>query len=137
MFLAFMMLLNKIVCFVLVLRKVAPKSTDRETSCQHGRPLWAWQSPAKDNSSPLRGPSPRPVSEPGVLESSFPTLLPGVIPPPPQSCRFLLCYNARHPHLISRAPHKPRQHIKKQRHHFANKGTYSQSYGFSSSDVQM
>ena len=27
---------------------------------------------------------------------------------------------------------KPRQHIKKQRHHFSNNGTYSQSYGFSS-----
>ena len=27
---------------------------------------------------------------------------------------------------------KPRQHSKKQRHHFANKGLYSQSYGFSS-----
>ena len=26
---------------------------------------------------------------------------------------------------------KPRQHIKKQRHHFADKGTYSKSYGFS------
>ena len=25
---------------------------------------------------------------------------------------------------------KPRQHIKKQRHHFADKGPYSQSYGF-------
>ena len=25
---------------------------------------------------------------------------------------------------------KPRQHIKKQRHHFANKGLYSQSYDF-------
>ena len=24
----------------------------------------------------------------------------------------------------------PRQHIKKQRHHFADKGPYSQSYGF-------
>ena len=32
---------------------------------------------------------------------------------------------------------KPRQHIKKQRYHFANKGPYSQSYGFSSSHVQM
>ena len=32
---------------------------------------------------------------------------------------------------------KPRQHIKKQRHHFANKGPYSQSYGFSRSHVQM
>ena len=28
---------------------------------------------------------------------------------------------------------QPRQHIKKQRHYFANKGPFSQSYGFSSS----
>jgi len=32
---------------------------------------------------------------------------------------------------------KPRQHIKKQRHHFANRGPYSPSYGFSSSHVPM
>ena len=32
---------------------------------------------------------------------------------------------------------KPRQHIKKQRHHFADKGLSSQSYGFSSSPVWM
>ena len=32
---------------------------------------------------------------------------------------------------------KPRQHIKKQTHHFANEGSYIQSYGFSSSHVQM
>ena len=32
---------------------------------------------------------------------------------------------------------KPRQHIKKQRHTFANKGPSSQSYGFSSSHVWM
>ena len=32
---------------------------------------------------------------------------------------------------------KPRHHVKKQRHHFANKGPYSQSYGLSSSHVQM
>ena len=30
-----------------------------------------------------------------------------------------------------------RQHIKKQRHYFANKGLSSQSYGFSSSHVWM
>ena len=30
---------------------------------------------------------------------------------------------------------KPRQHIKKQRHHFTDKGQYNQSYGFSSSHV--
>ena len=30
---------------------------------------------------------------------------------------------------------QPRQHIKKQRHYFADKGSYSQSYGFSSSHV--
>ena len=32
---------------------------------------------------------------------------------------------------------KSRQHIKKQRYHFAIKGLYSQSYGFSSGHVQM
>ena len=32
---------------------------------------------------------------------------------------------------------KPRQHIKKQTHHFADKGPYSQSYGFSRSHVWM
>jgi len=32
---------------------------------------------------------------------------------------------------------QPRQHIKKQRHYFANKGPYSQSYGFSCGHVWM
>ena len=32
---------------------------------------------------------------------------------------------------------KLRQHVKKQRHHFADKGPYSQGYGLSSSHVQM
>ena len=32
---------------------------------------------------------------------------------------------------------QPRQHIKKQRHHFANKGPYSQRHGFSSGHVWM
>ena len=32
---------------------------------------------------------------------------------------------------------KPRQHIKKQRHHFADKGLFSQSFGFSSSHLWM
>ena len=32
---------------------------------------------------------------------------------------------------------KHRHHIKKQRHHSADKGPYSQSYGFSSSHAQM
>ena len=32
---------------------------------------------------------------------------------------------------------QPRQHVKKQRHYFANKGLYSQSYGFSCSHVWM
>ena len=32
---------------------------------------------------------------------------------------------------------KPRQHIKKKKHHFANKCPYSQSYGFSSVHVQI
>ena len=32
---------------------------------------------------------------------------------------------------------KPRQHIQKQRHHFVDNSLYSQSYGFSSSHIQM
>ena len=32
---------------------------------------------------------------------------------------------------------QPRQYIKKQRHHFADKGPYSQSYGFSRSHIHM
>ena len=32
---------------------------------------------------------------------------------------------------------KPRQHIQKQRHHFAKKDPYNQSYGFSSSHARM
>ena len=32
---------------------------------------------------------------------------------------------------------KPRQHIKKERHDFDNKGLSSESYGFSNSHVQM
>ena len=32
---------------------------------------------------------------------------------------------------------QPRQHIKKQRHYFVNKGPSSQSYGFSSDHVWM
>ena len=32
---------------------------------------------------------------------------------------------------------QPRQHIKKQRHYFANKGSSSQAHGFSSSHIWM
>ena len=32
---------------------------------------------------------------------------------------------------------QPKQHIKKQRHYFANEGLYSQGYGFSNSHVWM
>ena len=41
--------------------------------------------------------------------------------------------------LLLRKKHydKPRQHIKKQKHHFPDKGLYSLSYGFSNSHVQM
>ena len=40
-------------------------------------------------------------------------------------------------HLLQKSYNKPRQQIKKQRHHFTNKGPSSQSYGFSSSHVQI
>ena len=39
--------------------------------------------------------------------------------------------------LLKKRYDKPRQHIKKQRHYFANKGPSSQRYGFSSSHVGM
>ena len=39
--------------------------------------------------------------------------------------------------LLARKADKPRQHIKKQRHYFANKVMYSQNCGFSSSHVSM
>ena len=32
---------------------------------------------------------------------------------------------------------QPRERIKKQRHHFADKGSYGQSYGFSSSQLNV
>ena len=37
--------------------------------------------------------------------------------------------------LLGRICDKPRQHIKKQRYHFADKGLYSQNYGFSSRNI--
>ena len=40
-------------------------------------------------------------------------------------------------HYWNKSYDKARQHIKKQKHHFADKGLYSQSYDFSSSHVWM
>ena len=39
--------------------------------------------------------------------------------------------------LLLESYDQPRQHVKKQRHYFANKGLSSQGYGFSSSHVWM
>ena len=39
--------------------------------------------------------------------------------------------------LLGRKTDKPRQHTKKQRYYFADKGSSSQSYGFSSSQELM
>ena len=43
----------------------------------------------------------------------------------------------RHLLLGRKSYDQPRQHIKKQRHYFANKGPSSQGYGFSSGHVWM
>ena len=43
----------------------------------------------------------------------------------------------KRPCSLEKRNDKLRQHVKKQRHYFANKGQYSQSYHFSSSHVQM
>ena len=53
-------------------------------------------------------------------------------------CRWWLQpWNKKMPVPWKKSYDKPRQHIKKQRHFFANKGPSSQSYGFSSSHVWM
>ena len=39
--------------------------------------------------------------------------------------------------LLGKSYDKPRQYVKKQRHHFADKGPYSQDYGLSSSHVRL
>ena len=43
----------------------------------------------------------------------------------------------RHFALWKKRYDKPREHIKKQNHHFADKGPYRESYGFSSSHVRI
>ena len=47
------------------------------------------------------------------------------------------CGEKRNPPALEKIYDQPRQHTKKQRHYFANKGLYSQSYGFSRSHVWM
>ena len=90
-----------------------------------------------------------------ILSSTSATsvLFPTVIhshPPPPQET----CLKTNHQVGLAQAPRKllllpwfpgciteklwkPRQHVKKQRHYFASKNPYNQSYGFSSSQVWM
>ena len=43
----------------------------------------------------------------------------------------------KYPYSLEGSYDQPRQHIKKQRHHFANKGPSSQGYGFSGGLVWM
>ena len=45
------------------------------------------------------------------------------------------CHEIKTLALWKKSYEKPRQHIKKQRHHFDNKVPWSQTYGFSSSYV--
>ena len=53
------------------------------------------------------------------------------------SCSKLLFSKVHIQETAKKSYDQPRQHIKKQRHNFANKGPSSQSYGFSSSRVWM
>ena len=75
-------------------------------------------------------PSCRGFTNPGI-EPKFPALQVDSLPaePPGKPWLYML---AIFYHLNA-----PRQHIKKQRHYFANKGLSSQTYGFSSSHVWM
>ena len=52
------------------------------------------------------------------------------------NCEVIHCYPWKSYVVCLWSYDKPRQCIKKQRHHFANKGPYSQSHGLSSSHVQ-
>ena len=53
-------------------------------------------------------------------------------------CRWWLqSWNQDACSLEKKSYNQPRQHTKKQRHYFANKGPFSQGYGFSSSHVWM
>ena len=52
-------------------------------------------------------------------------------------CRWILYQLSYQGSLGGKAMNKTRQSIKEQRHHFASKGLYSQSYGFSSSHIWM
>ena len=51
--------------------------------------------------------------------------------------RCQLGYRNLHLQHLEKSYDKYRQHIKKQRHHFADKGPHSQSYVFSSGHIQM
>ena len=67
-------------------------------------------------------------SSPGKLIGAEPCLsLP--------ACQYKRCKTRLAP--WKKSYDRPRQHIRKQRNHFANKGPYSQSYGLSSSHVWM
>ena len=52
-------------------------------------------------------------------------------------CFYLISWNVSSLRAWKKSHDQPRQHIKKQRHYFANKGLSTQSYGFSSSHVWM
>ena len=52
-------------------------------------------------------------------------------------CRWWLRHEIKRSHSLEEKLYKPREHIKKQRNHFVNKGPSSQGYGFSSDHVWM
>ena len=55
----------------------------------------------------------------------------------PKSLQMVTCSHEIKRCLLLESYDHPRQHIKKQRHYFVNKGPSSQGYGFSSSHVWM
>ena len=52
--------------------------------------------------------------------------------PPKSLWTVTAAMKLKHACFLEEKLYKPRQHIKKQIHHFANKGPHSQSHGFSS-----
>ena len=56
---------------------------------------------------------------------------------PPKSLNITTTMKLKDAYSLEGKLDQPRQHIKKQRHYFANKDTSSQGYGFSSGHVWM
>ena len=102
--------------------KCIGSSDDKESTCMRETWVWAlsWENPLEKETD----------THSSILAWRIPwTEEPGLENSTERGARMLAPWKKSYD--------QPREHLRKQRHHFANKGTYSQSYGFSSSHVWM